>query len=100
MLSLGYYLDPYFPARPGWWDYNRLQNGVDASLVVIYLAALLATIAADYFDESVLNSIWIVALPLLAMPAFIVGYSLRLFSKAKFRELIGIGAYTPLMSEA
>ena len=79
ILLAGCYCAPYHPPAPGAWDQNRLQNAVDASLLMIYLAALLATIAARYFSEELLNSMWIAGSPVLMLPAAFFGYHLRTF---------------------
>merc|ERR1712176_959913 len=81
MFSAGYFFDPYFPPAPGAWDQNRLQNASDASVIAIYFAALLATIACKYYNAETLNSLWIVFSPLLVLPAAFVGYHSRSFGR-------------------
>ena len=77
IFTAGYIYDSYFPPTPGAWDQNRLQNGMDASLMVIYLAVLLTTVAAEHLSEEMLNSVWIVFSPSLAVPAAFMGYYMR-----------------------
>ena len=98
IFCAGYYYEPYFSPASGAWDQNRLQNGMDASLLAIYTSALIATIAAKYCTEEVLNSMWLVCSPLLTLPAAYLGFNLRRISILR-REPPSTQIYTPLIED-
>lgn len=73
----GCYHDCYFPVLGQSEDYNSLQTGIDAGILAIYVAALLAAVVAEHCDEEVLDSLWLTLTPLVAFPAICFGFYLR-----------------------
>lgn len=73
----GCYHDCYFPVMGQSEDYNSLQTGIDAVILAIYVAALLAAVVAEHCDEEVLDSLWLTLMPLVAFPAICFGFYLR-----------------------